>query len=49
MAAACTKLGANYYLTKPANADEIVAAFNNHDPEVNAASPPQPVSLSRVE
>lgn len=43
------KLGATYYLTKPANADEIVAAFNNRDPEVDAVSPPQPVSLSRVE
>ena len=45
------KLGATYYLTKPANADEIVAAFNNCEPEVEAESrnAPQSVSLNRVE
>jgi two-component system response regulator RegA len=43
------KLGATYYLTKPANADEIVAALKSGDPEVDDASQPEPVSLSRVE
>jgi two-component system response regulator RegA len=43
------KLGATYYLTKPANADEIVAAFDNRDPKADAPLPPQPASLGRLE
>src|SRR5262245_13498181 len=39
------KLGAVSYLTKPADADQIVAAFNGTQPEENAEVP----SLARVE
>lgn len=42
------KLGATQYLSKPANADEIVAAFGHHasaDVPLNA----QPASISRLE
>lgn len=44
------KLGACYYLTKPANADEILAALN-HDESDFADTPPleDPPSVYRVE
>lgn len=42
------KLGATQYLSKPANADEIVAAFGHH---ANPGQPlsPQPSSVNRLE
>ena len=42
--------GATHYLTKPADADEILAAFSRDASEApNAAASPQPMSLDRVE
>ncbi len=43
------KLGATYYLTKPTDADEIVAAFGRveGDPQVSPA--PKPISVERLE
>lgn len=42
--------GAVHYLTKPANADEILAAFHRGAPGSGSTSPPlQPMSLDRVE
>lgn len=42
------KLGATQYLSKPANADEIVAAFGHHaNPDVKLSS--QPPSVERLE
>jgi two-component system response regulator RegA len=42
--------GAVHYLTKPANADEILAAFSRDGQSSDAASAPlQPMSLDRVE
>jgi len=44
------RLGATHYLTKPADADEIIAAFTRDTSEApNAAASPQPMSLDRVE
>jgi two-component system response regulator RegA len=42
------KLGANQYLSKPANADEIVAAFD-HAPDSNAPLKTQPAQIGRLE
>lgn len=42
------KLGATQYLSKPANADEIVAAFGHHANAVQALNP-QPSSVNRLE
>ncbi len=42
------KLGATQYLSKPANADEIVAAFN-HAPDSNAPLRTQPAQIERLE
>ena len=41
--------GAVHYLTKPADADEILAAFARDDSALAAAPPLQPMSLDRVE
>lgn len=41
------KRGAVQYLTKPADADEVVAAFEAEEPR--AAVPPLPMSLDRLE
>ncbi len=42
--------GATHYLTKPADADEIVAAFDRDSDAPPTATPPlQPMSLDRVE
>jgi two-component system, response regulator RegA len=42
--------GAVHYLTKPADADEILAAFvRNADGRIPEAAPSQPMSLDRVE
>ncbi len=42
------KLGATQYLSKPANADEIVAGFD-HAPDSNAPLKTQPAQLERLE
>lgn len=42
------KLGATQYLAKPANADEIVAAFN-HSPDENALPKAQPTLIGNLE
>ena len=42
------KLGATQYLSKPANADEIVAAFD-HAPDSNAPLKTQPAQIERLE
>ncbi len=42
------KLGATQYLSKPANADEIVAAFGHHANPEKALSP-QPSTVNRLE
>ena len=47
-AVAAIKLGATQYLAKPANADEIVAAFN-HAPDSNAPLKTQPAQIERLE
>jgi two-component system, response regulator RegA len=41
--------GATHYLTKPANADEILAAFDPDGARAPAADALQPMSLDRVE
>lgn len=43
------KLGAIYYLTKPTDADEIVAAFDRTKGDVEAKVPDTPVPLQRLE
>jgi len=43
------KLGATHYLTKPADADEIVAAFERSHGESQTEIPPTPISLDRLE
>lgn len=43
------KLGAVYYLTKPANADQILAAFDARCPDPGSAPTTRPVSVSRLE
>lgn len=42
------KLGATQYLAKPANADEIVAAFS-HAPDSNAPLKAQPTQIDKLE
>ena len=43
------KLGATHYLTKPADADEIVAAFERSNGECQTEISPTPISLDRLE
>lgn len=43
------KLGATYYLAKPADADEIVAAFDHQPGIVEAAITTKPMSVDRLE
>jgi two-component system response regulator RegA len=43
------KLGATHYLTKPANADEIVAVLKREEGDTSAAIPDRPLSVSRLE
>ncbi|MBK8569259.1 MAG: response regulator transcription factor [Nitrosomonadales bacterium] len=43
------KLGSTYYLAKPADADEIVAAFDHQPGIVEAAITAKPMSVDRLE
>ncbi len=43
------KLGATHYLTKPADADEIVAAFERESGETQTDIASKPISLDRLE
>ncbi|GAB6067497.1 response regulator transcription factor [Methylothermus subterraneus] len=43
------KLGAVHYLTKPADADEIVAAFHKEEGDVGVAIKDKPLSARRME
>ncbi len=43
------KLGATHYLTKPADAAEIIAAFQRRDGEPSVPLAQRPMSVSRVE
>jgi two-component system response regulator RegA len=43
------KLGATYYLTKPADADDIVAAFDRDAGDDQAPLNPKPMSVNRLE
>lgn len=43
------KLGATHYLAKPANADEIIAAFEHDEPSTDVALTPRPTSIKNLE
>ncbi len=43
------KLGARHYLSKPSNADQIVAAFGTKAPNADIAAAPKPLSVDRLE
>ena len=43
------KLGAVHYLPKPADADEVVAAFGRQDGDASAELSPRPLSVDRLE
>ncbi len=43
------KLGATHYLTKPADADEVVAALHKEDGDPNVAIKERPLSVKRLE
>lgn len=43
------KLGATQYLTKPANADEILAALAQESADIETEAAPQPLSVKRLE
>lgn len=43
------KLGATHYLAKPADADQIVAAFGDAPPAANVEDDLRPLSVDRVE
>ncbi|ORU91762.1 MAG: two-component system response regulator [Cycloclasticus sp. symbiont of Poecilosclerida sp. N] len=43
------KLGAIQYITKPANADEILAAFEHNEPNASVTPSEQPMSVKRLE
>jgi len=43
------KLGAKQYLTKPADADEIIASFNNNSTDESVTPAEQPLSPKRLE
>ena len=43
------KLGATHYLTKPADADEIVLALQRTEGDADAEVAPQPMSVNRLE
>jgi len=43
------KLGATHYLTKPANADEIVNALNKNEGDPSVSISENPLSVKRLE
>lgn len=43
------KLGATHYLTKPADAEDIIAAFQRESGDPEVALNPQPLSVDRLE
>lgn len=43
------KLGATHYLSKPADADDVVAAFDRQQGDSNAAVSTRPMSVNRIE
>lgn len=43
------KLGALYYLTKPATADDVIAALHRDEPCEEIPPPPLPPSFNRIE
>lgn len=43
------KLGATFYLAKPADADQIIAAFNHQAGDDRAPPNPKPMSINRLE
>ena len=43
------KLGAIQYITKPANVDEILTAFTQHDPNVELQPAEHPLSVKRIQ
>ncbi len=43
------KLGAIHYLSKPADADEIIAAFSREEGDTNVDITTQPLSVNRLE
>ncbi len=43
------KLGATYYLTKPTDADQIVAAFEQQEAQVDVPLADRPLSVDRME
>jgi two-component system, response regulator RegA len=43
------KLGATHYLSKPSNADQIVAAFGQKAPNADVAPANKPLSVDRLE
>lgn len=43
------KLGATYYLTKPAQTDDIIAAFGRERGDPSLPTAPQPMSVNRLE
>jgi two-component system, response regulator RegA len=43
------KLGATYYLTKPANADQVLAAFTHKDPDTGIDPAGHTLSVDRLE
>jgi len=43
------KLGATYYLTKPVDADEVVAAFERDEGDVTVLPSPEMISINRLE
>ena len=43
------KLGATYYLTKPIDADAVVAAFGRDGGDENVPIDPRPMTVERVE
>lgn len=42
------KLGATHYLTKPADVDEIIAAFDRNEPTPDVPVPAEPMSVRRL-
>jgi two-component system response regulator RegA len=48
-ALSATKLGADHYLSKPADADQILAAYQRIDSPIEEAAPTEIPSLARVE